>query len=108
MATPLKPEPTTATRMPGSAGFTNQIDGRAEVGVLLAELEAALKVGRRDDVGLQQAVPLEVGQGLEEDARTVDDLEASTGGVTLQRVQRIGAAVAMLGLSRRDGGVVVD
>src|SRR3954447_23936222 len=55
--------------------FANQENARTEIRVLLAQFVGSFEVRFRNDVGLQQAVPLEVGQGFEEDAGAMDHIE---------------------------------
>src|SRR5436305_10914127 len=99
--------------MAGSVGLpvallADEEDARAEVRVALPEPVAAVEVGLVDYAGSYHLIPLEVRQRLEEDPAAVHDPQAARDRVALERVERVGDAVAVLGLRGRDRRVVRD
>src|SRR5688500_10822918 len=90
------------------ARLAHLINTGAQVGIDMPQLEAALEVLGRDDVGGQQAVPLKIGERLEEDTRAVNHLQTRGAGVALQRIERVGDPMTVLTLRRRDCRVVGD
>ena len=67
--------------------FAHQEDARTQVRILLPKLVASFQILLGNDVRLHQAIPLKIGQCLEEYAGAVNHFEACRHGVSLQRIQ---------------------
>src|SRR5438552_8975856 len=108
-ATALLPtDRNTLRSSPSSAAtlFAQQENARAQIRIPLAQLVAAFQIFLRDDVRLEQHIPLKIRQRLEEDSGSEDDLQSRGDSVPLQCVQGVGNAVAMGSLIRSDRRVV--
>src|SRR5438045_9613570 len=73
----------------------DHIDARAQFGVALAQLEAAVQIVVANDVVLQGSIELEVRQRLEDDSAVIDGMKARGANIVLQRLHAVGATVSV-------------